>query len=205
MSTEIRICSGAYVDLANFKPEDVDLESINKALNNIKRFTGHSKLKDPITVAQHTALTMKIADTLYKNDVATYLMCLLHDMPEAYYGDHSSPLKRYLGDNLAVLKNIDKTLLDTLWFFDKAEITQAIDRMKFCDHISLRAEQIAMWGEYNHDQSEMEYDVINILKIYPVSEWLDYVSERYFNLQNTYAVMKNKHKDGVYANRLLAA
>lgn len=205
-NTQIRISNGRYVDLASFKPEDVDLESINKSLNQIKRFTGHFQKEEPLTVAAHTGLCMKLADVLYPNDIATFLMCLIHDFPEAYYSDFSSPLKRFLGDNLATLKNIDKTLYGALWLFDNEEMPQAIDRMKFIDHISLRAEQTAMWGGYDYDKDdELERDVLNVLNLYPVEEWRKYVSERYFSLQNTYLVIANKHRDGQYAKRLLAA
>jgi len=205
IDTKIRISNGRYVDLANFKIEDIDLDSVTKSLNNIRRFTGHFRKKEPLTVAQHVGLTMKIADTLYPKDAATYLMCLIHDMPESIYGDFSSPLKRFLGTNLDILTNIDNTFLNRLWFLPKENLYQAQINCKVCDHISLRAEQLAMWGDYDCDDNPLELHVKTVLKEHPVSEWLEYVSDRYIYLQNTWLVMHNKDKVGTLVAKEEAA
>lgn len=200
--TQIRISSGRYVDLANFTVADVDLDSITKSLNGIKRFTSHYLKKEPITVGQHTALTMKIADTLYPKDAATYLCCLIHDFGEAYYGDLSSPLKNFLGDPYRnSITKIDETIYERLWFLPKEDLYQANINCKICDHISLRAEQLAMWGDYDCDDNPLELHVKTVLKEHPVHEWLEYVSDRYLYLQNSWLTMHNKHKVGTLVTK----
>lgn len=155
IDTKIRISKNALVDLSDFGPEDVDLFSISRSLNNLKRFCGHYAYSPPLTVAQHTYLTMWIADKLYPNELGPRLMCLLHDMPEAYYGDLSSPLKRFLGDLYREkIKEIDRTVYQTLWNHvmygnETVHHTNYSDfevECKRCDHMSLRIEQNMLFG-----------------------------------------------------------
>lgn len=161
--TSIRISSNESVDLANFKPENIDLVSISRSLNNIKRFTGHYAFSRPLSVAQHTYLCTMISDRLYPKDSGAKLMCIIHDFPETYYGDLSSPLKRFLGDGYREkIKDIDKTVYETLWLrrFTRAYVspdffvdsrnnyTDYTEQCKKCDHISLRIEQNMLFGTF---------------------------------------------------------
>ena len=70
-------------------PFNADIKSIAFSLSNINRFTGHVGI---YSVAQHSVL---VAQQLPDN---LKLSGLLHDAPEAYIGDVSSPLKRLLPD-----------------------------------------------------------------------------------------------------------
>lgn len=157
IDTKIRISKNELVDLGNFKPEDVDLESISRSLNNIKRFTGHYAFSRPLSVAQHTYLCTMIADRLYRKDYGVKLMCIIHDFPEAYYGDLSSPLKRFLGDVYREkIKEIDRTVYETLWKHAEyrepnwvdTDYNDYKDQCKMCDHISLRIEQNMLFGTF---------------------------------------------------------
>lgn len=163
IDTKIRISKNELVDLGNFKPEDVDLESISRSLNNIKRFTGHYAFSRPLSVAQHTYLCTMIADRLYPKDYGVKLMCIIHDFPEAYYGDLSSPLKRFLGDGYRdKIKDIDHTVYTKLWKYSKyrggtedtfgewvdTDYNEYKDQCKMCDHISLRIEQNMLFGTF---------------------------------------------------------
>lgn len=194
----IRISSGKLVDLSNFTEEDICLESISRSLNALVRFTGHWRDKEPLTIAQHTGLTMRISRALYPDDVATYLLCLIHDFPEAYYGDLSSPLKRYLGDGYQVLKKIDDVLVNKLFFFDKKFLPQAHDRMKRCDHLSLRIEQTEMWGDDSYLENLSAEDMGLILDN-PVDEWFADVQDRHLYLDSTYLALKKRNESEIAA------
>lgn len=195
---EIRISSGRLVDLSNFTEEDICLESISRSLNELKRFTGHWREKEPLTVAQHTGLTMRISRALYPDDVATYLLCLIHDFPEAYYGDLSSPLKRYLGSNLDDLHFIDGIITGKLFFFDKKFLSQAHERMKRCDNLSLRIEQWQMWGddEYLSALSNVDFE---FTESNPVDDWYTDIQNRHLYLDSTYLALKQRNESEVAA------
>ena len=143
-----RVSSGKYVDLNELVPEDVDIEDINNSLNYIYRFTGHHKDREPLTVAQHTKLVMNLCDILYPDDLVTKFDCLLHDMPEAFYGDIATPLKRKFGDQYREYANlIDDVVYKKLWIIN-AEFNEDIyNRRKVCDGISLDIERRIMWAD----------------------------------------------------------
>lgn len=196
---QIRISSGRLVDLSNFTEEDICLESISRSLNELKRFTGHWKVKEPLTVAQHTGLTMRLSRALYPDDVATYLLCLIHDFPEAYYGDHSSPMKRYLGSHLDDLKKIDGVIIDKLFFFDKKYLPQAHERMKRCDNLSLRIEQWMMWGDPEYLDVWQSDNMVSLLETEDLAEWYTDVQDRHLYLDSTYLALKQRNESEIAA------
>jgi len=174
IDTKIRVSKNELVDLGNFKPEDVDLFSINRSLNNLKRFCGHYAYSPPLSVAQHTYLCKMIANKLYPTDRGVHLMCIIHDFPEAYYGDLSSPLKRFLGDAYREkIKDIDKTVYTKLWNhmeygadpdsnsrvlqFNETSYLDYQDQCKKCDHISLRIEQNMLFGTFPPEDYVQEF------------------------------------------------
>lgn len=163
-ATQIRISSGRLVDLNDFKPEDVCPMSIERSLNQIKRFTGHYNFHEPLTVAQHTLLVRAISRVLYGKGEFIDLGARIHDFPEAYYGDLSSPLKKHFGDFYREkIKLIDDVVINHFWpenssYYDYYDVDtgelhnwyktfQDVEhQVKMADTISLRIEQSMMWG-----------------------------------------------------------
>lgn len=75
--------------------DDVDLRDIAYALSNLARFTGHTRRGEDgaiYSVAQHSVLVSHAVPEKHA------LVGLMHDAPEAYLGDVSSPLKSLLPD-----------------------------------------------------------------------------------------------------------
>jgi hypothetical protein len=146
-----RVSSGRYIDLNSLTPEDVDISDISRSLNYIYRFTGHHKDVEPLTVAQHTLLTTSIAKLLYPDDFVTEFDCLMHDMPEAYYGDVATPLKNKFGNTYRdYVLTIDSVVYNKLWVL--TEDSSLIDKelykkRKTCDGISLDIERRIMWKD----------------------------------------------------------
>lgn len=140
-----RMSSGKYIDFENLTTDDIKIEDINTALNYIYRFTGHWKDQPPMTVAQHTYLCMLIAKELFPGDKEVQLAVLLHDWPETYYGDMSTPIKRLLTKRTKqLLSNIDDLVIEKFWVSDKPyEIFE--DEVKLCDYSSLDIERRNMW------------------------------------------------------------
>lgn len=81
-------------DLLAPAPEMVDAEDIAHALSRLNRFSGHTH-GEPYSVAHHSML---VADLLASWGAPPEVVRegLLHDAPEAYYGDLVSPLKMAL-------------------------------------------------------------------------------------------------------------
>lgn len=71
-------------------PADVDIVDIAHALSNTCRFTGHAR--EFMSVAQHSVI---VSDQL-RSDATLALVGLLHDAPEAYLADVSTPIKHAL-------------------------------------------------------------------------------------------------------------
>lgn len=90
MSARLLTASGALVDVANPRPEDVRIVDIAHHLSRLCRFNG-AVLYQPYSVAQHSLMVSE----LVPQEMA--LVGLLHDAAEAYLGDVSTPVKAVLG------------------------------------------------------------------------------------------------------------
>ena len=83
-------------------PDDISFEDVASSLSKICRFTGHTK--EFYSVAEHSCLVMQIVNDLMGGEAPREIQvaALLHDAPEAYVNDVSTPLKRMLPDYRAV-------------------------------------------------------------------------------------------------------
>ena len=113
--TWIQTFSGKKFSLIDPQPEDVDIGDIVAALCKLVRFTGHCR--GMYTVAQHS---VHVAD-LVPSELC--YAALLHDAPEAYYGDFSRPLKQAAnlisrGHFSQMLHRIDVVVFDALGIAD---------------------------------------------------------------------------------------
>lgn len=89
----IETYTGKKYSFLNPRVDQIDAVDIAHALSKICRFTGHTKWA--YSVGQHCLLvSAHLSNTGYSNPIA--LAGLLHDAPEAYVSDLSSPLKSLL-------------------------------------------------------------------------------------------------------------
>ncbi len=79
-------------DLEYPDPAMINMDAIALSLSRIVRFSGQTKFA--ISVAQHCIWCMKSAMVPYC--LHTQLYALLHDAPEAFTGDITSPVQRML-------------------------------------------------------------------------------------------------------------
>lgn len=127
--------TGKRVNLQNPRAEDVCLGDIAFALARLSRFTGHV---DPSwSVGQHSLLCAELA-RLQGGSLELQRSCLIHDFPEAYLGDVSSPLKRciqgYHGLEILHFMAICKALgtpAEDEWMHDHQPKVKAIDQRAF--------------------------------------------------------------------------
>ena len=82
---------------------EVDINDIAKALSQVNRYTGHTKM--PYSVAEHSVHVASLLPPEYQ------LAGLLHDASEAYLNDISSPLKSLLPDYRAIEETVQNKIL----------------------------------------------------------------------------------------------
>lgn len=154
MITTKRLSSGRYVDLGNLKTEDINIKDINTSLNYIYRFTGHSKDKEPLTVAQHTQLAVFLSRRLFPDDLVTEFDVTIHDFPEAYTGDIATPLKQLFGKEYKQYEeDIEAVVYAKLWTPVTAFNHEIYEKRKVCDLLALDIERRNIWNS-NYGKNE---------------------------------------------------
>lgn len=97
----IKLRSGIYFDLADPKPEQVNIFDIAGALSKICRFGGHCRTF--YSVAEHSYHCSMAAKS-------SPLALLLHDAAEAFAGDIVKPLKIMLPDYFKIERRIEQVI-----------------------------------------------------------------------------------------------
>lgn len=90
----IHTYQGRKVMLLDPQAADIDAIDIAHSLSYLNRFTGHAVCS--WSVAQHSVVGSILSEILYPTFKWLASEFLLHDSPEAYVGDVSSPLKSAL-------------------------------------------------------------------------------------------------------------
>ncbi|MQQ09092.1 HD domain-containing protein [Epibacterium sp. SM1979] len=92
-----------YMDLLDPNPAEIHLTDIARALSRLARFNGFGRAF--YSVAEHSVWCVRVfevhaAGDIYSDPVLRDIArdILLHDAPEAYLGDVTSPLKAHLPD-----------------------------------------------------------------------------------------------------------
>ncbi len=103
----IRTHSGLYVNFREPDPATICLDDIIHGLSNIGRYGGQSWSFYP--VAEHC---LHVSAQLYRTygDNLLALCGLLHDAPEAYFGDVVGPLKRLLPEYMSLENNFARVV-----------------------------------------------------------------------------------------------
>lgn len=126
--TWILTYTGKKFDPFNPHPGSIDIMDIAHALSNLCRFTGHCRLF--YSVAQHSVLVSGIAPAQDR------LTALLHDAPEAYLADLSTPVKSQMSDYQA--------LENALWVAIASKFDLPLDMpvsVKHADRVLLATER----------------------------------------------------------------
>lgn len=108
--------NGKEVDIANLRPEDIDIDDIKCSLFHIARFNGHSSCH--YSVGEHSVNCFRAAvgdgeffrlmeeDTGLSRSSKYFLKAVFtHDFSEAYCGDIITPVKKYLGKKFTKLED----------------------------------------------------------------------------------------------------
>lgn len=197
MITTKRLSSGKYVDLGNLKVEDINIKDINTSLNYIYRFTGHSKDKEPLTVAQHTQLAVFLSRKLFPDDLITEFDVTIHDFPEAYTGDIATPLKQLFGKEYKQYEeDIEAVVYAKLWTPVTAFTHEIYEKRKVCDLLALDIERRNIWSS---NQGKSEWPDIQFEGMFSSKEKRELFDniqqDRFVNLENMYNDIKRKCKE----------
>jgi 5'-deoxynucleotidase YfbR-like HD superfamily hydrolase len=146
IGASIMTYTGRYFDLANPAPEMVEIVDIAHALSLICRYTGHAR--EFYSVAQHCVMASQIVPQRFA------LAALLHDAPEAYVGDMSSPLKQLCADYRAIEARVEAAVFQR-FHIDmsgecKAAVKEADLRMLLTEKRDLTAAKFHEWPGLDH-------------------------------------------------------
>lgn len=126
--------SGGRVDLPEPAPEQILIQDIAHHLSYINRFTGATT--SPYSVASHSLYVSRLLAHLGPE---MELAGLMHDAPEAYLGDVSSPLKRLLPEYKRIEANFWRVIAEK-WGLPKtlpAEVHEADRNAYFAERTVL--------------------------------------------------------------------
>jgi uncharacterized protein len=86
----LQTVSGRFVNPFDPDPEQLDIGDIGRALANVCRFGGHTRVF--YSVAQHSVIVSELVEQR-GGDVEDTFAALMHDATEAYLGDMPHPIK----------------------------------------------------------------------------------------------------------------
>jgi uncharacterized protein len=86
----LQTVSGRWVNPFEPDPDQLDIDDIARALGNLCRFGGHSRVF--YSVAQHSVIVSELVEQR-GGDVEDVFAALMHDASEAYLGDMPHPIK----------------------------------------------------------------------------------------------------------------
>lgn len=118
----IKTASGRFINPAAPLAEQIVFGDIARALSQLCRYTGHTSRF--YSVAEHSvAVSLAVRAALEAKKASPALVAygalrgLLHDAPEAYIGDVSSPMKRNPDGmlNRERYEEIDQRLMQVIW------------------------------------------------------------------------------------------
>lgn len=164
--------SGKRFWILDPRPEEVLGFDIAYVLSRISRFNGMT-IGSPYYVAQHLVEGTKLIEDKYKLHFA------LHDAPEAYVQDITTPLKRILGKAYNDIEAKLETAIANKFNIQWTE--EAHKKVKEIDHIMLMREMYCL-TQHMHFPADTSFNILDYDYLTPW-DWRDAFAE-YRNLLN---------------------
>jgi hypothetical protein len=189
----MQMFSGGAFDLMNPQAADVNLSDCAHAIARINRYNGH--FGAPFySVAQHSWLTGAIAQLVAPDQE---MACVLHDVPEAIFGDMTTTVKRFFrlsGAGAALDKlerGVEKVVFERLAYGSKVRknVLNAIDLyalqlerksfMRPCREALIWSEESIQSG-IDGGLSKTDQVTLGVTFSKPLKPWPPSVAERMF-------------------------
>jgi uncharacterized protein len=140
----LQTVSGRWVNPFDPDPDQIDVGDIARALGNLCRFGGHSRVF--YSVAQHSVIVSELVEQR-GGDAEDAFAALMHDATEAYLGDMPHPLKHRsaLGESFRAAED---HLADTIR--DRFAIRRDVPEVKRVDRALLATERRAFSADTWH-------------------------------------------------------
>ena len=129
---------------------DIEIGDIAHGLARVSRWNGQTKGKYPFSVAQHSVLVEKLAQSIAPDlDQKWQLASLLHDAPEYVIGDMISPVKAAVGPEYGALDDRLMSAIHIRFGLPAALPKSVKQQIKRADKVSawMEATQIAGFSE----------------------------------------------------------
>src|SRR5215218_5038535 len=140
----LQTVSGRRVNPFDPDPDDLDIGDIARALGNLCRFGGHSRVF--YSVAQHSVIVSELVEQR-GGDVEDVFAALMHDATEAYLGDMPHPIK-HRSELGAAFKQAEDHLEQVIR--KRFRIKPDVPDIKRVDRALLATERRAFSGENWH-------------------------------------------------------
>jgi len=141
----IQTYSGKKFHIFDPKPEEVDIEDIAHALSLLCRFNGQCNMF--YSVAEHSMYVANEVEN--EGSVELTVAALFHDASEAYIGDMTKPLKRYMDSYKEVENNIQRVIEKKFYLteniFDNKIIKDADMAVLLAEKRDLMSEEPEPW------------------------------------------------------------
>lgn len=164
----IALASGIYLDLANPRPDQINIRDIAQSLSNICRYGGHCNF---YSVAEHSVHCASLAAREGGNNDVIFAT-LMHDAHEAYIGDMTKPLKLLMPEYQKLEKKIE-AVVNKKFGID----TSHKKIIKKFDHQMLKAEK-----EYLFPKDKIRWNGFDTIKKPDIKIhcWIPNEAERMF-------------------------
>ena len=133
MTDWIQTYSGKKITIRHSEDNEYTLIDIAHALSLQSRFVGHTEKL--YSVAQHSVIVSQVMPP--QTPIKTKLIALLHDASEAYLGNVSRPLKRFL----IHYRDIEEAMQAGIYkYYDLEPTAEELEMVKFYDNCVLAIE-----------------------------------------------------------------
>lgn len=146
--------TGVHFHILNPHPDEIYLQDVSHALSLLCRANGHAS--HFFSVAQHS---INCANEAKERNLSRrlQLMCLIHDVSEAYIADITRPLKEHLPNYIPIEAKLQNIIYEKFGVYNITQ--QEHDIIDDIDNAMLHYEFVEMMREHLNDKDPIIFSV----------------------------------------------